>query len=160
MAQSFVDIAQLLHVRDIRSPIEGEHPGRADLVDRANTGGSAVDVLITGFKWASTGFPASSPRYLHRTPGPALPALLEYLHSTLPSSSKPRFVGGTTCAVRLLPRRRLGSSRSKRSETWDATPCDGVSQLCSSAVSISMSAYKGLCLFSHTNAQPTSARHV
>ncbi|KAH6971233.1 hypothetical protein BKA56DRAFT_661135 [Ilyonectria sp. MPI-CAGE-AT-0026] len=49
MAQTVVDIAQLLHVRDIRSPIGGEHPGRADLVDRASGGGSAVGVLVTGF---------------------------------------------------------------------------------------------------------------
>ncbi|KAH8658608.1 hypothetical protein BGZ61DRAFT_540531 [Ilyonectria robusta] len=101
MAQTVVDIAQLLHVRDIRSPIEGEHPGRADLVDRACTGGSAIGGsrhrLHNGHPLVS---PPRPPGCLHRTPGPALPALLEYLHSTLPSSSKPRSVGGTTCAVR------------------------------------------------------------
>ncbi|KAM5359223.1 hypothetical protein ACJZ2D_014650 [Fusarium nematophilum] len=61
MAQSVVDIPQLLHVRDIRSPIEGEHPGRADLVDRASSGGSAVDVLVTGFTMGIHWFPRLVP---------------------------------------------------------------------------------------------------
>ncbi|KAM6506896.1 hypothetical protein FALCPG4_018749 [Fusarium falciforme] len=49
MPQSVVDIPQLLRVRNIWSPVEGEYPGRANLVDQAGSAGSTIDVLVAGF---------------------------------------------------------------------------------------------------------------
>lgn len=49
IAQSVVDILQLLCIRNIQPPVEGEYPERADLVDRAGSSSSTVDVLIVGF---------------------------------------------------------------------------------------------------------------